>query len=249
MQTPHPTSPPLSPSWSADDSRCGFFADDMSPLFSEESQGAAMSPMKSSSNGFLEEQPPQPARASAEAMSLGPSGPLHFVDGETALNTLMDYLQMTPCQSVAPTPVGSPVSSPKRAPLSLFKPLTLPAATASLQETNPVSQSHSQSHRSAQQSPLMTSSSVQALAAFLPPEVYSNKPPNASNCRPSSLSADEEHRSKSPFVKTNVLSLQNFSLAPTNTQAYVDCIATEPAVEALNLLEEEVQRMLRLITV
>lgn len=239
MQTALPASP-LSPAWTDQDSPCGFFTEDMSPLFSHDDREvatpASSSPLKS-----------QAHHSPDSASALGPSGPIHFTDSEKALNSLMDFLQVTPCQSVAPTPVGSPVQSRKRTPSSPMRALTLPPlANDSL---SPEAPSFVKNYRSPQQSPPATSNSMDVHAAFLPPEFYSSHSSTSKDLRPPPSIRGEEHRSKSPFAKSKVMTLHDFSWRPTNVQVHVDCIATEASVDALNLLEEEVQRMMQIITV
>ena len=210
----------------------------MSPLIEFECHPDAMSVSMSPLRGAQQVQ-----NSGEPATTLGPTGPLHFIDAEASLNTLMDFLQVTPCPSVTPTPVGSPAASPKRTPN--FNAVRLPPLDTSLSLHQP----RLANSRSALQSPLQTTN--EAHAAFLPPEFFLEQSAqhSESHRKPQRPNTEEQHRSKSPFVKTEVLTLSNFSWNPTNPQNYVDCICTEPAVEAMNLLEEEIQKMMQVISI
>ena len=179
-----------------------------------------------------------------------PTESVQFIQTDQSIHSLMDFLQVTPHNSVAPTPVGSPVGSPRRS-VGHMEGLHLPPLIPSSSHSQ-TSHEIQQHFRSSLQSPLSTTNPNEAQAAFLPPEFQLEDNENFSGRRrlaPSTAAEEQQHRGKSPFVPSNLLCLSDFSLKATSPSAHIECIVTEPAVEALNLLEAEIQRMMRIIRV
>lgn len=167
------------------------------------------------------------------AIQLGPRGPVPRMDSDTAIS----LLGILPA-SLAGTPMGTPKSTPVASPnwgqgfLGPMspEPLHLPPS--------------------------------QSRAAFLPPEFYLDNtlaaPDPAQQTLFSAMSREPSReprhepshkRSRSPLTEQgHFLNASSFSL-PHRAQPYIECNASEAAIQALGLLEEEITQKLGVISI
>lgn len=163
------------------------------------------------------------------AIQLGPRGPVPRMDSDTAVS----LLSILPA-SLAGTPMGTPKSTPVASP-NWGQGFLGPTSPEPLYLTP----SHSR-------------------AAFLPPEFYLDgalaAPDPAQQTPPSAMSRkasrEPSHkRSKSPLTEQgHFLNASSFSL-PHRAQPYIECNASEAAIQALGLLEEEITQKLGVISI
>jgi hypothetical protein len=160
---------------------------------------------------------------------LGPRGPVPTIDSDTAVS----LLGILPA-SLAGTPMGTPKSTPVASPnwgQGFFGPMS--------------------------PEPLHLTPSC-SRAAFLPPEFYLDRvlpsPDLAQQTPPSSASLEASYeashkRGRSPLTEQgHFLNASSFSL-PHRAQPYIECNASEIAIQALGLLEEEIIQKLGVISI
>lgn len=167
---------------------------------------------------------------------LGPRGPVPTMDADVAVSLLgisPRSLANTPAGTPMVTPMGTPMGTPKSTPVAspnwsqgFFGPMS--------PEPLHLAPSHSR-------------------AAFLPPEFYldSALPPQQTSSAVSSEPMYEvsHKRSRSPLTERGqFLTASNFSL-PHRAQPYVECNASQTAIQALGLLEEEIIKKLGVISI
>ena len=163
------------------------------------------------------------------AIQLGPRGPVPTMDSDTAIS----LLSILPASS-AGTPMGTPMGTPKSMPVASPN-----WGQGFLGPTSPEPLHLNPSH---------------SRAAFLPPEFYLDgalaAPDPAQQTPPSAMSREPSHkRSRSPLTKQgHFLNASSFSL-PHRAQPYIECNASEAAVQALGLLEEEITQKLGVISI
>ena len=170
------------------------------------------------------------------AIQLGPRGPVPTMDSETAVS----LLGILPA-SLAGTPAGTPMGTPKSTPVASPK-----WGQEILGPMSPEPLHLAPSHNR---------------AAFLPPEFYLDgalaAPDPAQQTAPSAMSREASRearheashkRSRSPLTEQgHFLNASSFSL-PHRAQPYIECNASEAAIQALGLLEEEITQRLGVIS-
>lgn len=214
-------------------SATGFFPEDMSPVVTYEDAGESTPHAQGDHHDALGMLEPLVAPLMAPSMAppirplvgalKGPQGPVPFLSH--ADDDDVSLFQLLQRSSVSNTPIGTPTVTPRPSPVG--SPQWRP--NESLQSASPVRLSSS------------TSS-----AAFLPPEFYLDnaflpgKPPASVPAAKRSRSLIREHH--------EALKGSSFSL-PLKVQPHVECTVTENAIGELNLLEEEITRVLRAVQI